>query len=418
MLHLRLAIDNIFSQFKRFLISVIIIAVSIITLVCTVLAYELQGYAYDSCDELLAQGFEKTGVLYVDDETEHEIEDAGTCFWEDASTRKEIASLGCMSTYLFRFSDELLNIQGENDEEIFITNGDEFTVMTIDARSLNLCNMELSKGIEPEELEFSRESGENIHRYIYLGSAYESIPIGTEYIMEGAGYSFVYTVAGILEEGQRWVSPNLSIEMNSTSIDYTIDCTYGIFCVDNLQYFTNELWISASDEYSIDEAVEVCLEVADKYGVTVRYTTLTELYETSCMENVQILSYLAEVFVIIVPAVLLMLIAMQIVSMLFELNTYGIMCSMGFGTKDISIMIMIKNIIMALMGLVIAAPVIVWIEKSFMKEAPAPILAEVPCLVALPIAVVILLVVIFLTTIVSIIMLKRYTPVELMGKRN
>lgn len=415
MLYLRLAIDNIFSQFKRFLVSVLLIAVSLVVIIYAVILYKGKGYGYSSCDELLTQGFDKTGVLSFDIVND-DVDFDG--FWDETYRRKEIASFGDIVGYMTDFSDDILNIQKENSEDVFVTEDNFFSILTIDVRSLSLCDFELSEGIQPEDLDFSENLDTNVPTYIYLGSAYASIPVGTEYRIEGPVYEYVYIVAGRMKEGQRWIDPDISVGINNGDMDYTIDCTYGVLVIEDLQASTSEFWISASDGYTIEEAIAAAYEVADKYGIDMTYTTLTDVYETSCSETILLLSYMGEAFAIIIPAVILMLITMQIVSIMLELNTYGILCSVGFSIKDINIMLIIKNIIMSVSGLAIAAPVVLWITEKQYAESFKMILETVVLSTALPTAIIILVVVTLITSAVSVIMLRRYTPVKLMEKRN
>lgn len=414
-LYLRLAIDNIFSQFKRFLLSVLLIVVSLTVIIYVVLIYAGQGYGYSSCDKLLTQGFDKTGVLTLNDISD-DVDFEG--FWNEAYEREEIYSMGEMEMYDADFSEDILNIQRENSQGEFVTYEDFFSILTVGVRSLRLCDLKLSQGTEPNNLDFSDNTDTNKVTYIYLGSAYKSIPVGTEYRFDAPGYSYVYKVAGILEDGQRWVYPDLYLQIGFEDVDYTIDCTYGVFGIVDLQVPPSDLWISASDGYTIKEAIDAAYEVADKYGIDMTYTTLTDVYETYCSETILLLSYFGDAFAIIIPAIILMLIAMQIVSIMLELNTYGIMCSQGFSLKDINIMLIIKNVIMSLVGLAIAAPVVLWIVSKQYAEAFKMIMDTVMLSTALPTAIIILIAVTLITSLTSVIMLRRYTPVKLMGTRN
>ena len=72
MLHIHLALDNVFSQFKRFIISVLLVIISLIMVIIAMVTYEGANYTYSSCDKMLSQGMEMTGILSL--ETENDME--------------------------------------------------------------------------------------------------------------------------------------------------------------------------------------------------------------------------------------------------------------------------------------------------------------------------------------------------------
>ena len=311
----------------------------------------------------------------------------------------------------------LLDIQNENNEGYFVPMYGYLAVMSIDARGLELCKLRLSNGIQPEKLDFSQSTDNNIIYYLYLGSAYDSIPVGAQYKKEYIDATVTYIVAGIMEEGQRWIEPDIGIQIKHNVLDYTIDCTYGIFRISH-DVIISRILISAQDGHTIEEALDVAHEVADKYDLEMHSTTMTELYEESFKMNIVFLEYIKEAFVIIIPAIILMLITLQIVSIRFELNTYGIMCSQGFNLKDVNKIIIIKNILMALVSLVVATPIVVLLADYWIDDKLSYIIDTVLVSVALPTAIIILIVVILIISLTSVIMLRRYTPVKLMRTRN
>lgn len=423
MLHIKIAIDNIFSQLKRFLISVLLVAVSLVLIIVAVLAYEGSNYSYSSCDKLLTKGMEGTGVLNI--ETHESIE----AFWDEASKQEEIFAITDMSVGGRENILGLYDIQKKNTEGIFAPDSGEellgmpvlddyISVLDIDIRGINLCDLELSKGTMPEDLDYSKSSDTNIIYYIYLGSAYASIPVGAEYKKEYIDATATYIVAGIMEEGQKWIDPGIDWSIDGGKLDYTVDCTYGIFIVGNLLQLSPRFILSANDGYTIEEALGTAHELADKHGIELHSMTMTELYEESNEVIVFLLSSLIEAFAIVIPAVILMLITMQIVSVRLELNTYGIMCSLGFSIKDINVMLIIKNVIMALVGLAIATPVVIRLADQWFDDKLSYVMDTIMLSVALPTAIIILPVVILITSLTSVVMLKRYTPVKLMGTRN
>lgn len=425
MLYLRLALDNIFTQFKRFILSIMLVVVCLTMVTYVLTIYMGLGYGYNTCDELLAQGFKSTGVVTINFEQD-DIDRDG--FKKDVLKRKEVGVIGGMEGYKTTISQEIYDIQKENIEGIFVTErgvgGKLTSIISIEVSALEVCDFKISEGIKPEELDFETKNDEKNREYIsylYLGSAYSDIPVGTEYrdVYDNDNFtiSYVSIVAGILEEGQRWIDPDIANGMATSDLDYTVDCTYGVFEVRN-DHVSDELFITASEGYSIDEAIRAAYEVAETYGIDLWNRTLMEIYEESHDYTTVILSYFANTLLIVIPAMIFMLITMQIVSIRQELSSYGILCAIGYSLKDINIMLIIKNIISAIVSVGIAAPIVIFLlEESYRDEFK--LLSQTLLLSrTLPVAILIMIFVIIITSATTVIMLKRYTPVTLMEKRN
>lgn len=417
MLYLRLALDNIFTQFKRFFLSILLVVVCLVMVIFLVTIYVSAGYGYNTCDKLLKQGFERTGIVKINNMDQPYIDKCS--FLNDVQKRKEVEAIGGMALYGAIMPDELYEIQKENDG-VFVTSEGwgckGTTIVSINASALRVCNFELSEGIEPEELDFERESHVKEYiTYLYLGSAYSDIPIGKEYREESGDEAYVKIVAGKFAEGQRFIDPNIATWIDTGDLDYTLDCTYGVFAVRN-DYVCDELFIAASEGYSIEEAIQAAYEVAETYGFDLWNKTLTDVYEESCEYTILLLSYFGDALLLIIPAITLMLITMQIVSVLQELNSYGVMCAIGYSHKDINRMLIIKNIIHAVVSVAIAAPIVIMLlEEVYIDEFK--LLSQTLLLsTSLPLAILIMLIVILITSVTTVLTLKHYTPVKLMAK--
>lgn len=409
MIFLRMAFDDIVSQFKRFVLSTLLIVICLVVLIFVIVTYKGQNYAYLSADEMLNDGFGNTGILSVNEAEDSNDKMLG--FINEANKRKEIACIGDMCLYGMKIFPELYEIQSKGKDCYFSVYEGCTTILTINSNIFELCELELGKGNYPSELDFSDKKVS----YLYLGSAYSSIPIGTKYNNES---DITYIVAGIMKDGQRWIDPKLIDGISNQDLDYTIDCTYAVIEIQNSRVSTNGMWITANDGYSIEEAIEAAYEIGDKYGLKIRYATMKNRYEESCSDTLLLMSYLGKAFGIILPAIILMMIVMQIVSIMLQLHDYGIMCSMGFSIKEINIILIIKNFVMSILAFVIAVPIVLKIESTWFDEEIQYIIKTVMINDALPWSIGILLVTIIVTSITSVTVMGKYTPVQLMRKCN
>ena len=418
MLHLHFAIDNICSQFRRFLISVLLVTASLILLILTVMFYDGMNYGYTTADDILEQGIDGTGMLTID--TFNQDSESIEKLMLEAYESENISAIGCINESYVPMIEDLFNIQKENKIGYFVPSTEEgyISAVEMDVKTIEICQFELSKGKLPSELEFSedKDAGVNEISYLYLGSAYNSIEVGTEYTMEymDGHYVVKYIVAGIMEEGQEWIDPGIIPQFSIGTLDNSIDCTYGIFEIQCTLGSTDNFIFSAEEGYTIDEAMDTVRTLAEKYGIEISGISLEEQYEIENESFITILSYLKETFTVVIPAIILMLITMQIVSIILELKSYGILYSIGFGLKDINFILIIKNIVLAVTGLAIAIPVVLWFANRWFEQDMQYIMKTVLLTSALPVAIVVLMTVIAVTSITAVLVLRHYKPVELM----
>ena len=408
MVYLKMAFDDILSQIKGFMLSVLLITICLVSIVFIVIMYKGQNYGYDSADTILINGFESVGFISL--ETEEFNDTTIQKFYESVRNRKEVYIIGDMCMYGNEPLAELYDIQSDNKRGYFKTEGNYLTVLAMDIGLCELCHLQIEKGINPDELEFKEE-----YEYLYLGNSFNDIEVGTEYVGDSG---IRYVVAGILNEKQRWINPSMINGVMTESLDWTIDCSNAIFAVKNSYLTTSGMWIGASEGYSVDEAIDAAFEEAENCNLDFTYTTLHEQYEKSCSDIILVMGYLKDAFKIIIPAIILMLITMQITSMLFELNSYGVLCAVGFSISEINIILIIKSIIMSFLALLVALPIIIWMAGITFDEKLDYIVKSVMVNDALPYAILILFVATLVTSITSSITLRSYTPVQLIGKRD
>ena len=111
MLYLRLALDNIFTQFKRFFISILLVVVCLTMITYLVTIYVSGGYGYNTCDRLLTQGFKGTGIVTINiEQGDTDIEDIEG-FKNDVQKRNEVGTIGGMVSYTTNMAQELYEIQ-------------------------------------------------------------------------------------------------------------------------------------------------------------------------------------------------------------------------------------------------------------------------------------------------------------------
>ena len=407
---LRFAFDMIVSNLKKYILSVLLMSISLLLIMFSLLIYKGEQYSYISCNDALNKGIDGTAVLRLDENSFIYNQEVKT-FLKEASERKEIYCIGSMVDYgcTYESLNELYEIQRGHVQDYEIALQDDLIeIKMINSYAMPLCNLKLKEGIPIEELEF--KDSEKIE-YLYLGAAYEDIAVGTAFT-EKDGKKFV--VAGVIEENQRWILSSLVDTYTSEILDYTIDCNYEIFLVTNQDVFSSGLWICAEDGYTIEQAIDAAKEVGKKYDIKFSYDTLMDKVNRVSQDTALLLSYLTKLLGIVMVASLLMIITTQIVTMLESSKNYGVMYAVGFSRREVNRMLLWKHIITAITSLVITIPLCMFVAQyRFANDDMNYMIKTVLSTYVFPVAIIVAVAIVIIMHIVTCAILKRLTPVKL-----
>ncbi|MGN0375236.1 MAG: FtsX-like permease family protein, partial [Butyrivibrio sp.] len=213
--------------------------------------------------------------------------------------------------------------------------------------AMPICDLNLKEGTPVEDLDLTDE---NV-MYLYLGSAYSDIPVGT--IDYGDDYTAI--VAGIMEGNQRWIKDTLLDGYYTSGLDYSMDCKYAVISVNNKRINSDTFFLCAKDGYTLNQAIAAAKEEAADSGIELYYEALEKRVEKAEKDSSLLISYITKLLVIIVSSTLLMLITIQLAIIISELKNYGIMYSVGFSGREVSRMLLCKQMITALCAIVPSA---------------------------------------------------------------
>lgn len=401
-------------QFKKFLLTVVLMVISLLLIMFTVMIYKGEQYSYISSDNMLSKGMEGTAVLRLDDES-FVSQDGTIDFLREAYERDEIYCIGSMVDYgcYYESLGELYEIQKGHVQNYEIGLEDELIEMkTLNSYLMPLCELKLKEGTPVEQLEI--KDWDNIE-YLYLGAVYDDIEVGTVFT-EKDGSKLI--VAGIIEENQRWIKSELEHTYTSEILDYTVDCNYVIFLVSNKNVFSSGLWLCAEDGYTIEEAIDAAKEVGTKCGILFTYETLTDKAKEVTRDTDLLLLYLTKLLGIIMVATILMMLTTQIVIMLENTKNYGIMYAVGFSRKEVNRMLLWKHIITAFTSLVLAIPLCMMVAQyRFANDDMKYMIKNILGHYVFPVAIAVSVGMIVIMHIVTCAVLKRFTPVKLIHNK-
>lgn len=399
---LRFAIDSIINYLRQSLIMVIIMTIGVMLIIFSAMISGGHNYAYRSIDELLSKGVDNTIVL--------RMEERDPDYVNELANQPEISVIGCSDIYGIEPFPELYEIQKR-----YKTNTEGcLEIIEINHTASNLCNLNIVKGSRPDNLDYTSRNGKSVE-YMYLGSYFSDIPIGTEFETERT----VFIVAGILDRSQRWIDESLLYGFELDTMDYTFDCKSSILSFHDGPATSSDMWLCASDNYSIDQAIDIVYRLAEKYNADVRYTTLKTSYERSAQDWIVLNGILSKLIIIVCFSCVLMILCYQIYRLIIMKREMGIMLSVGFSISEISRSLILSNIILSIIAFLVSISLSLyvvkqWFQANDMMEIIHKVLLRYSC----PISLSVLACIIVIMSILLTKFLNKLTPLEMIGGQN
>ncbi len=402
---LRFAIDSIINNLRQSLITILILIISAGLIIFSTMIGYGHNYAYTSLDELLTSGAENTAIIRV------ENDDYYYDFMNELSRKSEISSVGSFNTYGITPIPELYEIQEKYKKDL----DGCLEVIEVNSTASKLCELNLTKGDLPEKMDYSPQNGKSVE-YMYLGSYFSEIPIGTEYVIDDT----IFIVAGILDNSQRWIMDDAIIdEMNINTMDFTKDCKSSILSFYEGFPCTGDMYVCASDGYNIDQIIEIVYETAEKYDMDVRYTTVKTAYERGSENWIIINSILSKLIVIICFSCVLILLCFQLYRLLIMKKEMGIMLSVGFSISEIRYSMILSNIILSFISFGITMLISLYVVKIwFPTNNIMEVVNNVLLRYSYPISFAVVVGITAVTSIILTILLKKMSPIDMIGGQN
>lgn len=394
---LRFALDWIVVKLRHSVLFVLLVVLSILIIAFSEIILVGYNYGYTSVDRVLRQGIEKTGVIRSDNYS------AG--FFEELMARPEVATLGSTYTYVTDVLPELYGIQKGH-----LKSDEGYLKYELISRSaVNLCEIRLKEGTLPEELLWAEQEGKYTE-YLYLGAGFADIPVGTVY----ESPSTTYMVAGILDKSQRWIDHSLINGFYMNELDYAFDCDYRVLAVTEVTVFS-DVWICTSDGYTMEQAAEQAFQIAKKYGVDMRFTSLQTYCESTMGDAMTLQVILSKLVVIVCFSCVVMLVCLQLLQILSLEKDFGVMYAVGFSRSEIWRAMVLKNILLAIVAFLVTVPILIRVMKRWFRDNQWDTVLFIMARYALPIAVAAILGVVLFSSLVVLVMLKKITPVQMIG---
>lgn len=338
------SLDGMFRKKLKTLALIILFAFSMVIMATVMLLYKVANYSYDSVDGVLSRGVKNTGTVSVNEM----IQDDRIMmeFQKRLYDSKKIEAVGMSEIHsnAAEYVKELHNIQYGNVDfeysDYFGGNKNENTFFDIDMDyyAINLYNIKLQKG------EFINNLvDEDVYHhvsYLYLGSAFADIPIGTEYKITER---YTLKVAGILKSGAECGIDSIISESYNESCVIPLD--YMAIVVRDYGWVQSQMLFSAAEGYSIDEAVSEVRDIAANMNIGVSVGTLEGMFEEKNRFQNMVNDILFELMIVIVIIAVIIQSCIQVADILGYSHQYGILYAVGANQKDVSFIISLESFI-------------------------------------------------------------------------
>lgn len=399
---LRFAVDSIINNLRHSVITIFLLIVSTLLIIFSTMISVGHDYAYKSVDELLCSGADNTAVL--------RLEENNVDFMNELSRQPEISAIGCSTKFGIDYIPELYKIQKKYKEDI----QDYLEVIEINKTVSTLCDINLMSGSKPDNLDYTPRNNKTVE-YMYLGSCFSDIAIGTEYETK---YT-IFIVAGILNSSQKWLNETLLCGFDINTMDYTIDCKSSIFSFYDGPPSSSDMWVCASKNYNIDQVINVVYKIAKKYNLDVRYTTLKTSYERASEDWIILNSILSKLIVIVFLSCVLMLLCYQLYRLIIMKREMGIMLSIGFSIKEINYSMILSNIILSAISFALTIPLSLLVVRWwFQSNDITEILHKILLNYSYPTSFAVIVLIIIITSVLLTKFLNKITPLEMIGGQN
>lgn len=338
----RFSIDMILENKLNFMLSIILTGIGFFLIGFTYLVYLAGPYGKESAEKALSQGIENTGVINFSDFDY--ISENGREFRKAAFNSKSIHSIGAIRYAELDSADfaELYEIQCSSNVEGELLYTNSLQMLNVDLEVFDISDVSLEDGVAVQNLEYSDKD----IKYLYLGHAYKNISVGTQFVRETEdGEQIVYKVAGIIEKGEKFVSPDLMHRIDYTTIRNDVDTEYAIICLNN-DYSRSSPWFFSIDKnYSMNEGMAELEKIADKYGIQIEDYPLQEMFDIVETETAIMQESLLDMLFCLMIVILIVVTTLQIVQIYHRSHQYGILYAIGFSTMDMQWMIILRNAI-------------------------------------------------------------------------
>lgn len=325
------------------ILSVIVLNAAAIILVGAVI-YMNDDYNYDRyrSNEILKEGNDRTYYIQTND----------LCEIKDLSDIEEIGYANFFETGCYYEFDELEDLKNQQSE-IYNESGhtrvwgipgiEIYSCTSVDI--FNIYNIKMTREISIESINSEKEL-----IYLYLGSKYKDIEIGTKYKISDECDAII---AGIMEENQKIVSIGRITDKVGEFNEIILSLDEVILGVFEEEYFLYSAFTlkEGLDYETVKEKIRTTFY---EKGYQCTVASISEMFDAKDEANGMFVGILRGIMTIIIFSSILISSCIMILDIQKNQKMYGIMSANGFTTSDIIKAIVLENALIMILSIVAA----------------------------------------------------------------
>lgn len=417
----KILINSILRRKRTFILTILLNIISVMLIAITIYIYSDNNYCMSKADKVLANGIKGTG-LYVINTTMNEPD----FDLKVEEFKKKVANIhGVEGVADFDSAGGILTgvpkLREVQDKYISqelmkdIRKDSVYGIVTA-GNPLPICNAPLQSG------EY-KESEDKYVVYLYLGNNLSEIPVGTEYHFSGAigtdhELNVTYIVQGVFEKGAVFIDQRL---LSQTYDLLSEECAYNLDNMVIAQTYpsrSNWFFYTVNGESSVEVVNDEIGKLAKETGWPMITASASEIMRGRQEKTMEVSKMVIDLLIIVVLSNIIILSCLSVSSILGNKSEYGILQANGYGSYQLSLIIVIENtikfVIATVLGCFVAKKVIslyaFWdigtMEYVFNDIFMNYVLWKV---------LLIMVVLIVISSVIPVIVINRLKPVDLIG---
>lgn len=264
------------------------------------------------------------------------------------------------ANYDMDYWDQILDIQNSHVKEFGNDDYVQFVYMLSQAFHIN--NLELYHG--------STEAiGKNTDYLMYLGYNFKDVPIGTVFVNETYGFSYV--VEGIFQKNTSIVDEqDILWNLNDLKLSCSIAMDNMVLvvppCSEN--YHSVDYFFKCADGYTYEDAAAKIKSIAEEYDIQTETGRLQDRVDTILSDSNWLLDVIDKLSVLSVFSALIILLTTQLLTILSRKDELGVWLISGISKKKILIILLCENLVKMLISSGIAFGIVIFFEKIMIRS--------------------------------------------------
>lgn len=251
---------------------------------------------------------------------------------------------------------EILKVQNSHVRE-FDEDPNFVQIVYMAGQAFHINNLELYRGN-------ADQVGTNEGYLLYLGYNFKDIPVGTVFVNEANGISYV--VEGILQKNTSIVDEQAllwNLGGLKLSCSVAMDNMVLVIAPYRDNYFSADFFFKCSDEYTYEEAAEKIKDISEKYGIQTETGRLQDRVDTVLSEVDWLLRAISELAGLLFFSAFIILLTTQLLTILFRKEELGVWLISGIDRKKIFRILLGENLIKMLLSSVLSFGIVLLFGK-------------------------------------------------------